>query len=407
MNSVYMSTVLDSKLQSAFDSVKCQICMEFIENSYMCPGCKRCGCEECLKEWVNQHHTCPNCRKRIQFGELIKMPFIDDISKVLIDIEKDKCAKHIKKEEYYCQDCGKKLCSECVIVDKHDSSHRITAITERNYEKIELIALRRKQIREYINYVKERLPGKIKEKINELKEEKETKVNFLESVIAKLKNRYDSIIEKLKQLYLNIQEEVDTLLNMSIQIEDTKMQSTNTSKMIIEVNDMFNYLNTKNNIINSIIDPFNILLNYQSFSFEIGNYIKIIKEKEPSMHTIISPIYTVNFLSWQLSFTSWNSQTNKNEASLYLALKEGKKDKEYLYDYKFEIVGDNNVKYTMEDCCWNFVPFGEMKGHPQFYNLNLLSLPGLIQQNGNVLIKCYIRPHSIETFREELLIKDE
>ena len=101
MNSVYMSTVLDSKLQSAFDSVKCQICMEFIENSYMCPGCKRCGCEECLKEWVNQHHTCPNCRKRIQFGELIKMPFIDDISKVLIDIEKDKCAKHIKKEEYY------------------------------------------------------------------------------------------------------------------------------------------------------------------------------------------------------------------------------------------------------------------------------------------------------------------
>lgn len=404
MNSVYMSTVLDSKLQSAFDSVKCQICMEFIENSYMCPRCKRCGCEECLKLWVNQHHTCPNCRTRMQFSEMIKMPFIDDISKVLIDIEKDKCAKHMKKEEYYCQDCGEKICSECVIVDKHDSSHRITAITEGNYEQIELISMRREQIREYINYVKERLPGKIEEKINVLEKEKERKVKFLESIIKKLKKRYDSIINKLKQL--SIQEEVDTLQSMSIKIADTTMQSINTSNMITEVNEMFNSLNTKNNIINCIIDPFNIYLNYQSFSFEIGNYIKIIKEKEPSMHTIISPIYTVNFLSWQLYFVSWNSQTKKNEASLYLALKEGEKDKEYLYDYKFEIVGDNYAKYEVEEYCGNFVPFGEKKGHSQFYNLNLLSLPGLIQQNGNIMIKCYIRPHSIETFKEELLIID-
>lgn len=406
MNSAYMSTVLGSKLQSAFDSVKCQICTEFIENSYMCPHCKRCGCEECLKQWVNKHHTCPNCRTKLQFRDLIKMPFIDDISKVLVDIEKDKCSKHLKKEEYYCQDCGYKICSDCVIVDKHDPNHRIIAINEGNYEKIELISLQREHIREYINYIKEKLPVKIKEKINELEKEKERKVKFLVTVITKLKKRYDTIIDKLKVLEVNIQDEVDTLLKMNTRIEETMMQSINTSNTSIEVNEMFNSLNTRNNIINSIIDPFNIFLNYQTFSFEIGNYIKIIKEKEPSMQTVISPIYTINFLSWQLYFTSWNSQTNKNEISLYLALKEGDKTKEYVYDYRFEIIGVNS-QYTMEDYSASFVPFGEMKGHSKFYNLNLLAFPGLIQPNGNITIKCHIRPHSIDTFKEELLIRDE
>ena len=148
----------------------------------MCKYCKRISCENCILKWLENHIYCGICKHQVTTQDMISLPFLDDMSAFFINnidnqekkqklynqnsekskninkgnqnkinylpnqlfnkdnninneinenneinkIEEDKdiCIEHGYKIDYYCIQCNKYFCSQCLIffgkeVEKH------------------------------------------------------------------------------------------------------------------------------------------------------------------------------------------------------------------------------------------------------------------------------------------------
>ena len=124
------------------DTVKCYICFDIITKPKMCPKCHRMACEKCLYNWFMVEHkkACGFCREKINFYEMISVPFmstvVDFVEKVICEKDKDGevsfmnhftdfCENHPKEQiYYYCLDCKRGYCRTCFVFfgeekDKH------------------------------------------------------------------------------------------------------------------------------------------------------------------------------------------------------------------------------------------------------------------------------------------------
>ena len=114
-------------LEETEDILRCRICLKIPKNPKMCNKCCKIGCEKCFKNWFKKKNNCPICTNEITLEELINVPFISNISNLFHCILKNNNIKNInqknieycenhKKEEidYFCLDCNKKLCRECI-----------------------------------------------------------------------------------------------------------------------------------------------------------------------------------------------------------------------------------------------------------------------------------------------------
>ena len=124
------------------DTVKCYICFDIITKPKMCPKCHRMACEKCLYNWFMVEHkkACGFCREKINFYEMISVPFmstvVDFVEKVICEKDKDGkvssvnhfadfCSNHPKEQiYYYCLDCKRGYCRTCFVFfgeekDKH------------------------------------------------------------------------------------------------------------------------------------------------------------------------------------------------------------------------------------------------------------------------------------------------
>ena len=98
----------------------------------MCPYCHRIACEKCLYNWfiVQQKKNCGYCREKVNFYDMISVPFMstvaDFVEKVfeneenkVINSQQDEeglCPNHTKEPMYYyCLDCNRGYCKICFV----------------------------------------------------------------------------------------------------------------------------------------------------------------------------------------------------------------------------------------------------------------------------------------------------
>ena len=135
----------------------------------MCQKCQKMACEECIKKMLLKNNgICYNCNNKVKISDMIKLPFMNDLTSFFINkVEKKNqkkeyldrnisndinanqneskiipkniiCKYHPEKNvEFYCFNCNEYLCSKCLIflvsanVDKH-KGHIILSIDKIN-----------------------------------------------------------------------------------------------------------------------------------------------------------------------------------------------------------------------------------------------------------------------------------
>ena len=79
------------------DKLKCYICFGKVINATMCPNCKKIACEECIKKMLSKNNNkCDNCNKTVKINDMIKLPFMNDLTSFFIN----KVEKKNPKKEY-------------------------------------------------------------------------------------------------------------------------------------------------------------------------------------------------------------------------------------------------------------------------------------------------------------------
>ena len=256
------------------DKLKCYICFGKVINATMCPNCKKIACEECIKKMLSKNNNkCDNCNKTVKINDMIKLPFMNDLTSFFINkVEKKNpkkeyleenlsdennnnqseskiipkniiCKYHAGKNvEYYCFDCNEYLCSDCLIfmnsanVAKH-KSHIILSIDNLNEfnlgkiideykilsdlkngtdkdstfykKKIHEIGINQKMIKDIIDSIRQKIETKYIKKINEMK-----------NIMKLLKDKQNDINKGIKE-YPNIingiikENKIDKIKNIS------------------------------------------------------------------------------------------------------------------------------------------------------------------------------------------------
>ena len=164
------------------DHLKCYICLSKVKKPKMCKFCKRLCCSDCINSWLTGHDYCGICKRKVTLDDLILVPFVDDMSTyfinnienhpkhqlgkidkskiknknktVLVSSKKNKneiinvndekeekneqkiCQTHGNKIDYYCVQCDKYFCSNCLVffgqeVKKHQN-HLILQVAQMN-----------------------------------------------------------------------------------------------------------------------------------------------------------------------------------------------------------------------------------------------------------------------------------
>ena len=152
------------------DHLKCYICLSKVKKPKMCKFCKRLCCSDCINSWLTGHDYCGICKRKVTLDDLILVPFVDDMSTYFINnienhpkhqlgkIDKSKiknkneiinnndekeekneqkiCQTHGNKIDYYCVQCDKYFCSNCLVffgqeVKKHQN-HLILQVAQMN-----------------------------------------------------------------------------------------------------------------------------------------------------------------------------------------------------------------------------------------------------------------------------------
>ncbi len=50
------------------DELKCTICTQPFQKP-VCLSCQHTFCRECIELWLNEHHSCPTCRRSPLFNQ--------------------------------------------------------------------------------------------------------------------------------------------------------------------------------------------------------------------------------------------------------------------------------------------------------------------------------------------------
>ena len=189
------------------EKLKCILCSSAPKKPIICKFCKRLFCSDCAKNWLLTNDYCVNCKKKITDKDLIELPFVEDMIPFYIHVgentkDKNKSLKDPKisnkneeKEEYYCIDCDKNLCSECLIffspeVKKH-KDHQIIIIKE----------MEKSPMKEVINKYKKKIKNLEIELTEEKKKNKES-----ENIILNLKKDINCEIQKNNELKKQLEE---------------------------------------------------------------------------------------------------------------------------------------------------------------------------------------------------------
>jgi hypothetical protein len=230
------------------------------------------ACEKCVKNMIEKYGKCLNCKKEATLENIISMPFLDDLTSYFINnvenqenqnnelninnignyknINKEDedmkdeyysepnkdihmmsdivmndennnisfCDEHIdKKSEYYCLQCGKYLCSKCLLffnqksVEKHKDHLILTIMQLKHYNLFDALA-------EFNKICKSRddLEPIMKETSYRIKklEIKKNRINeILDSIKKEINQKFDDEKMKLKNILEKTKEKKESIEN--------------------------------------------------------------------------------------------------------------------------------------------------------------------------------------------------
>ena len=296
-----MSTSLDFQkdLTNLLQNADCSICKQKIKESLMCPSCQKCFCKECINKWLLSKETCPLCIKEINQSSLIKSKIIDEIARVAALVEKgDLCQTHNLFKDYYCKDCKKLYCSDCLLLDKHDKNHiiirkpseKLISKIVNDFNSSQLLI--EDYVNKYNNMIKE-----IERKIDEYRKEQVTVLAFLKELTQQSCNKYKEIIDSLIDKKDLLKKEKDSLSNIN-----NKILRLITSIKKYEIpSDIDTLLNKMEKLIKNR-KPGELLFNECKFNpieyyFKGNTFIIKRKLKETNSYTLNS-----NFAAFKITF---------------------------------------------------------------------------------------------------------
>ena len=171
------------------------------------------------------------------------------------------------------------------------------------------------------------------------------------------------------------------------------------NKDTITPNDFFKYCNS----VHCVITPPMQMMPELTFTYELRNYKEMIMKKEHKYEMITSPLYRVNFLSWELHIYPWGSRSVKDKyISVFIGLRDGEDDVEYNYNYKFSLInfkGKNVHCSELGDKA--FIKKGSFYGSEKFFDIDKIESEGYINDKGSIIIECYLCPKEIDVFVKE------
>ena len=422
MSSIFLQSEPESK--SALSNnilaiIKCYICLGKIKNPCMCPKCQKLTCEECIEKWLlEKKNQCPHCRVNLNFNQLIHLSFMTDVANYIDKINTNKkveqnefCRKHEIQNLYYCTDCKMPLCSDCYMLEDKHKKHKIKKIDDVYKAHLELIKTEKEGLDIEENTLKKYLK-EISEKIIEIGNTKYKKIkeieDFFKNIRNQIQNQSQDVITNLLEKKQNIEDKLNEIHNY---MKDFSFQIKNSSKNEI-INQSNNLIKTIKEIKlkllteNSDIDKFpnNFSLNiqnplvpkYEAGVFEIQNFDKINSDK-----VMYSQEMRIGGLLWKMKLYPKGNPTSKGEyISLFLELQSGLNEPSKYY-YILELVNFKNKRNYFMEYSSNFTN-GECLGYSKFYKIDKLKDDGFLNENGDMILKVYIRPESFEQLSRDL-----
>ena len=473
------------------DDMKCCICLSKYKEPLLCPNCHHFVCRNCLQKWYDQDKgNCVYCRKDMDFDSFIEipafrtiLPFLDllkinndiyfndilqnNIDKQIVlcsnkihqeiddcdkknndnnnnDKEIDKEKKYINKmneikASYYCFDCNKPYCSDCICLiddnnnnNEHKNDHfafNIDILNEIKYfdllyekennktieklnktieninEGIDKLNKNKNNILLFIEYIKNTYIGEIDKKINKLKDFNKK----CESEINKVKKTFDEINELIK------------VLKSTTNIKNTKN--------IKKINHNLNLLNNFDKSPEKIKLDINNVLKFKGLFKIKDNYEGTIKINAKNFQSErydltynISLIITKDNFKGNANKNIFLSDYNKKNDSLELSNNDNNNENNNKYKLLLIVFGKNNNRFYINDLNNEFnnkgffpilfdnennhIIFDEIKVEDDFY---LLKEPFYNQYQNNIF---YNPDNNFKYFRtyvelDKLIVNNE
>ena len=257
--------------------ITCPICYTLVKKPLGCPKCQCYICRDCLilNYTEKKKDYCPKCHIKIRYDEFYPVPIIDNISNYYAKNQNEKyhennynfenedkenlCKEHSYELIFYCLDCRKKLCGECIEtfnnkknIHENHNVYQIKDLEKYNlFQPIKLyeeISKNENGFTEYIN--------KCDYNINYLNCVEEIRQKHLEDfkkiieqkmkvMIEEKEQKKEKIIQEKKKL-----EEIYPPLNILL---NKILDENNDEEFNILKNKIKNFNNNSNNIESSII----------------------------------------------------------------------------------------------------------------------------------------------------------
>ena len=238
-----MATKMDDMKKTLEDlerEVTCEVCLEVYTDPKVLP-CQHYYCRKCIVRIACTKNTfsCPNCRKKVKV-DVDELPTAHHINrlkdlhaeqeKVLGGCKKQhgkKCPHHRKTLELYCDNCGRLICRDCIIIDhKHHDIQFINVIAKKRRKSIKkkLTSLTKTE-KDYSDAI-----AKVKIAIADVKAQGEDVVHDINASFEEL---HAILEQRKKNLLKQVRAEVkDKTVNLQEQKHDLSVSSGSITSVI-------------------------------------------------------------------------------------------------------------------------------------------------------------------------------
>ncbi|KAA6396202.1 MAG: hypothetical protein EZS28_008270 [Streblomastix strix] len=215
-------------------ALKCFICLRTAKGPVLTKCCTNIACSQCLRKWMHTSASCPHCRKRIGYADLIDVSrFVTGITEEIIPIVEAKkkknepCREHPQHTlDYYCANCKIVVCPDCAIVTSKHKGHDIQSMADiRRSSEGELVT----SVVSIVERMKDigTLERGMEREQGEIRQQYGSAFQLLEGNLKRLQTEMDS---EMKKAVDNIEKYKEKLSRQSKNLKDEADEIQNTLK---------------------------------------------------------------------------------------------------------------------------------------------------------------------------------
>lgn len=342
-------------IQDLTDDFICFICKKKSYKPKIMPCCGKIGCENCIENLLKSNSECPNCHEKDChiFCAPVHAHIIDSMEQYLTIFsqmcsETNICDKHKKQIEYYCMDCKKHLCSDCIYDElfSDDSSHKSHNIVS--------IKVKLQNDISHLNSLIDSIESNSYSVLQLISKLDKSQNNILLDLHTAFRNMCSSIEDKKSEALKPIENRINQLTELrdeSLKLINqlSEAQSSNILSEIPKVLEESQAINLKYKQMENISPDYNVLNDispqYQYFQIEIPNFPETQQRysqlTENETRYILSEKQTINGNKWLAKiYPNGNSNGTGRFLSVFFELTRGSKVPGTFF-YRVEIV--NNV----------------------------------------------------------------